>query len=853
MNAKTALAALAAVSAALNLIAADPVPVFSAAGAEALSAASGDALSGVDSGNFSVRFRAKFKKLPCTVSPLGLFDLTADKDGIAKIVLKAPATELLGNYTMAASTPVRKGEWHEFAFTYCRLSHRAVLYLDGAFQWENDNLSLPKIRLDDCRANADSQATVADLEVYGEVLPPDELLTAGDAEVKRLCDEAAAALAQALAKARGDGMKKWIEALAKRTGELRAAVGKTRKGQLRRLARDARNAAKIAADAAASASSNGSAVSFSGAAYTVPPLSQEPIVPYEVPQCGDLSGTLRIVASPGEYESGSAVIQAFLPIRVTRVTIPEAFKGEGGATLDPSIVDIKIVKRWYRSGLSWLSYHNDKGQRNLTPDLLMNDDAAIRVDEAAQRNYLRLDYPKEIGGQIYVDVSDPDKGHTSWNNSVPFADAPTLQPLSIPEAGRNQQYYFTFAIPKDAKPGVYKGRIWFSIDRGDLTLNVAIRVLPIDLPTEPSPYNRLDEVYISHMNSITMPAGATLAARQAFARAELANVRAHNLFHTTDIWNGKEMADLAYEAGFVPDYIFGSPYPRPPYWKSFFPGAVSDNLTAEDRAAGIRASLRSQRKWQKYFRETFPSNAIQYVLYHSESQRYITIGKDQSEEAEVARMLGQRVFAHGWDNNSRWGGDIQDMHSSTAISAEEARRWHAANADLINYADPFPGGENPLWFRRKVGLMMYKTGLDGQMLHGFRNGRTPWNEWAEDWGGDGNYRNFAVCYPMRDGQIYTLSWEGMREAYDDLRYATRLQQLAKANIDSAAIPLKREARRAMLWLERVDPATTDVDMVRAGIIDRILLLQDAIARHGGVTPDPDMALRVPRGKPAAAR
>jgi hypothetical protein len=38
-------------------------------------------------------------------------------------------------------------------------------------------------------------------------------------------------------------------------------------------------------------------------------------------------------------------------------------------------------------------------------------------------------------------------------------------------------------------------------------------------------------------------------------------------------------------------------------------------------------------------------------------------------------------------------------------------------------------------------------------------------------------------------------------------------------------------------------------MVRAGIIDRILLLQDTIARHGGVTPDPDMALRVARGAP----
>ena len=30
-------------------------------------------------------------------------------------------------------------------------------------------------------------------------------------------------------------------------------------------------------------------------------------------------------------------------------------------------------------------------------------------------------------------------------------------------------------------------------------------------------------------------------------------------------------------------------------------------------------------------------------------------------------------------------------------------------------------------------------------------------------------------------------------------------------------------------------------MVRAGIIERILILQDTIARHGGVTPRADMA------------
>ena len=89
---------------------------------------------------------------------------------------------------------------------------------------------------------------------------------------------------------------------------------------------------------------------------------------------------------------------------------------------------------------------------------------------------------------------------------------------------------------------------------------------------------------------------------------------------------------------------------------------------------------------------------------------------------------------------------------------------------------------------------------------------------------------------MRNGTLYTISWEGVREAYDDLRYATRLRQLASANLDAESEPLRREAKRAQIWLERLDGATSDLDMVRAGLIERILILQETIKRHGGVIP-----------------
>ena len=180
--------------------------------------------------------------------------------------------------------------------------------------------------------------------------------------------------------------------------------------------------------------------------------------------------------------------------------------------------------------------------------------------------------------------------------------------------------------------------------------------------------------------------------------------------------------------------------------------------------------------------------------------------------------------------NAHWAGDLQDMNSSTLVTREESHVWHAAGVPMINYADPFPSQENPAWFRRRIGLMMYKEEMDGHMLHGFRGGRIPFNEWAEDYGGDGSFRNFCMCYPMQGGAIYELCWEGVREAYDDLRYLTCLTALAQASTETKDENLRREARRALLWIESIDGVKDDLDAVRTGAISRILALGELKGR-----------------------
>ena len=744
-----------------------PVLALVAAGLSGLWA---QAAESPEPNEYSAEFEVRFDRLPSEGAPDAPFRVEADADGFVTVTLEALPTEAMGDYSMTTRTPVGKGEWHRVFFSYSRMRQRAALYLDGRWQYENDDVHIPEVRL----------RTAKDGSFAGELRGLVTTPYARPCHAPEVPDTVA-----------------WYKAQDK------------------------------------------SGLTENFAVSVVPALSQVPVMPYTIHPDGKVTDELRVYACRDEYESASVVVTAFRPLTVKGVRVSD-LTGPGGARIPAAETDVKLVKRWYRTGGAWTSYHRDSSARVLVPDLLVNDDELIRVDEVEKRNFIRLDYPE---GRRWVDVSDPWKYyHQRWQEDIPFKDADRLQPARIPAAGRNLQYFLTFHAAKDAKPGFYRGTLDIDTDAGSKRMRVLLRVLPVDLPVEGSPMDALDRTYISHMNSLPEPEGRTLEERIAFTRKMLAAVRSHNLFHTSAMWSDPKLAELAFEAGMVPDRVFEE-NGRPPYWGGYFGGESITNLTEKDRAKGVRAAQRASLDWREACAKTFPEDARQYVLYHSESVAWVTVYNNQAEEANVLRPLGMRLFAHGWDNNQWWAQDTQNLQASCAISSDEAAKWHAAGGELMNYADPFPGSENPMWFRRRPGFMMYRTGLDGHMMHGFRQGRTPWNEWAVDWGGDGTYRNFCLCYPQQGGAIFKLAWEGLREAYDDVRYATRLQQLAKANLGAKSVRLQREAQRQLAWLERQHRDETDIDFLRAGLAERLLVMTEAIAREGGATPDKDMAIR----------
>ena len=744
-------------------------------------AASGQvSVTALNRGEIACSCDVTFDALPSNASALDLLGLTADAEGRLELKIPAAKTSFEGDFVCHSRARVRKGVAHHVAFSYSLLRQRVALYLDGRLQFENDNVYLPKPAFGEPTASGDFAGTVRNLRVYDIALSSDRLLYAVP----------------------GDPSKTVWDVRRERNEALLRA----------RLAHEFSahpNAAKASAVVA----------------FTTDPMSSEMVLPQAIPEEADFAQEVNVFAAQDEFESASVVVMARRPVGSFTLKLSDLRCGD--AVIPAHDVDIRLVKRWYRTGGAWFSYFADFRHRVLTPHLLVYDDELIKVDELRMRNYYRLDYPE---GTRYSDVSDPARGRDPWNNHVPFNDAKTLQPIrSLDEFGRNQQYWLNFHAKKDAKPGVYRGKLDLVADGRTVgRLDVNFRIYPFALPVRGASYDSLDRPYIANVNvQGNLNEGLEWKDIEASARAQLQSMRDHNALETASIMGEPTTARLARECGFPADIVFADlPVER---WQSMF-RKKKDELTEADRTLGMRVAERYCRRFADFYRRECP-DAKKYCIFYSEDAMYTSLGVFQADQAAIAHKLGWEVFAHGLnDANFHFAGDLQEMQIQSSLDRQEADRWHALGASVCTYAKPFAAPENPAVHRRFLGLLRQKfSHYDGNMQHGMKDRNA--NQFAPDPFGDGNYRCQIMLYPTQKGFLETICWEGVREAFDDVRYVTKLQQVAKPLLDSADEPLRREARRALAWLEKQGGATATMETVRLGCADRILTLL-ALQRKG---------------------
>ncbi len=569
------------------------------------------------------------------------------------------------------------------------------------------------------------------------------------------------------------------------------------------------NALKVARDVsrAGSAATRNAAFTY----YVVPPMSSIMRRTNQYPVDGALEGSLNLIAAKGKFEPASFQVYPFADTATFELKAGDLKTGDG-KVIPAANLDLKVVKVWYQNANAWYSYFGDRTKK-LVPELLLNDDALIKVDTATTDNYVRVDYPT---GSKYIWVSAPGAIDPGFDHSKePVADAATLQPVPL-TAGEFKQFWVTVEIPTNAAEGIYNGSIAFVADGKPAgAVPVRLRVLPFTLP-DPKTYYDLDADFYTMLYCVP-GAGGYYAGNGHDRKASdekqfkrFLNQRKHSVMYPLylGLWNGyagydnvKTGIELAKKAGMKLDPFFEA------YSCAANGNAPGDYLAFTRKADIAKTAYEQLLGHHNIYPAGGEEPGYRHFLNVRKTWRYV-----QANDMKVLCNGGDRRYYAGYNDDLRVGGGF--------ASADEADFMHKVKAKIGNYAGPHTGPENPDYMRRMHGMNLYKKNYDMMYNYGYSEGGM--NDSV------GFYRPMCLVYYTRDGMIDTLAWEGIREGLDDIRYSTLMLQLAEKAIATKAIDKVYEGKKALQFVALFNEDEGDLNAYRLETINFIVRLADAL-------------------------
>lgn len=726
--------------------------------------------------------------------------------------------------------------WHHIAMTYSAVKREATLYLDGDVH-QHMKLDIPfplRLPYGKIAPLGCFRGELAGIRIWDHIVSEDEL-TAINATVNTF----SAAVREL------DGFKTDKPSLRDFLTRLRTDIengikkGKITVREYYAIDRRIKLARQLceAARSLAGTTLRDAPFAFMG----VQPCSPIIRTPDKFPSDAVFTDMLELAAARGEYEPLSFAV---VPEKDGKLEFTHTdFKSAEGHVIPASELDRKLVKCWYQA--SWTSDHNPWNQV-LVPDLLLNDFDMVHVDEIKRLNYLRFQYPD---GPKWENVSFGGTFETvkKFNYLIsPTWDAPEFMPVPL-TTGRTQQFWFTFHAPKDAKPGVYESRVSMKLDGQDAgSFVIRARVYPFELPVQKT-YRNPDQLYITYtigearlQQYAEMTGELDEAAR--ILKLDVENMVRHNVLNQTVSSIGVSSRDLVQrdveirrEAGAL----------LKPFWSglSNASGLLSQWGKSGDKNSFVTPErVRADRA--AYFKGFDEKMAfLKNLVGHSE---IFFDGFDENRASESLTFqstfrkdllaMGYRIATTGWKDNYTVAPAWEDLHYNAGrwdLDPRTPEKWHAIGGLALTYAAPFAGPDNPDLMRRSHGLEFYKMGYDGYLMLSYVAGLYIWNERV-----NGAYRNFLMAYPTSKGPVNTISFEGLREGLDDIRYATLLCSLIREAQESGDREVRLAAGRAALFLEKLKPydirqldpydTTINLDTARKNMAGHILKLRAAL-------------------------
>ena len=536
----------------------------------------------------------------------------------------------------------------------------------------------------------------------------------------------------------------------------------------------------------------------------VPAITDNYILDDYRPAVADQSATIRMVAAPNEYEPASFVVFANETIDDLQLTTT-SLVGSDGVSLSGAVLDIRIVKRWYQRNFGADSDPADPRLRFLIPELLIYDDALIKVE--GNDNYLRLQ-----SGE-YINISKPGnrRGFLSpkpANFSV--RDASVLQPLTIVKDS-NRQFWVTLYLPPNAEAGNYRAEIeLLQGERVVEVIPVLVEVLPFQLDEPQIHYS----IFYRGKLDKDWPEGSISSEYKSEEQmlSDFQNLAAHGI--------SNPLIYQRYATGLLDKVLSlreqaGMDNPRIYYLGA--PEVSGDDGQVSPRLAGtVKGVL-----------DTAGEYGIEDVYFFARDEAKGELLRKQFPYWDAVKKAGGKIMAAGWQKGTKNAGNFsitggrEDLFVSLGVLRyQEARNWHSKDRLIYSYQNPTGGWEIPETWRRNYGLLLWQYEYDGGMPYAWQHSyRHVWKDFD-----DAKYKDHNFTYPTVDGQIDTVQWEGLREGVDDVRYLrTLINVLPEIKGDGSS--QEAEARAWLSDLKDRPLGQSDLSMIRAEMVAYILALK----------------------------
>lgn len=594
--------------------------------------------------------------------------------------------------------------------------------------------------------------------------------------------------------------------------------------------------------------------------WQVDPYSAEKYLPDAAPAGGHETTVLKVASAKGEVTGLSFVVRPRKALAKVDFRFSAA-KGPDGAELPAAAFDLYAVKCVYRPKGQWTDpARGDMKSPELMNQMLLHDDALVRVDEKRKVNFLRID---GADGAYYADMgADGSKGE--FNCSLqPVADAAAFVPINL-AAGRCRQFFVICRTPLGAKAGDYRGTV--EVRAGDVAvvrLSVEWKVHPFVLPRARTHYDTSREYMLGvyhhcHLWELLQEGGDLAAAERKFS--VVANSwREHNVLFPLGpgLLDGADASSPAYRGlvlmrraglpcrplinGAAGDFLWACP-----------PGVKEKPDPAKD-PEGYARSLAGFR--EKVRRECATMDSLlghHDCLYLAPDECGSETNRRLFDYWRILHAAGCSVYTDaGKAPDIAWMTDADN--EPALIDHRAAYRWHAAGARCFSYAAPFTGPVCPDIWRRTKGLRLWMSDYDGEIEYNFNEGVNRWNDFINH--SNSPYNQFGLVFITRDGLVSTVSYEALREGMNDIRYFSLLRLQAEAAMASADVKVRELGRRAIIWQDATDPEeVVDLDEYRGKVAAWIVRLQEA-TQHApeDFTEGPVPELPPDPGKPSSDR